>query len=125
MKEKLIVTTEDGRRLARGSARRKCRGVRTFRAARGHDEACGPLWLNFAARRLDDGALLVVASNTPARAALAAYRKRWAIECLFGDTKTQLASTSRTPGSSPPASSPCSSASSLSRPPGLPRPPRS
>ena len=35
MKEKLIVTTEDGRRLALGSALRKCRGVRTFRAALG------------------------------------------------------------------------------------------
>ena len=89
MKEKLIVTTEDGRRLALGSALRKCRGVRTFRAALGHGEARGPLWLNFAARRLEDGALLIVASNTPARAALAAYRKRWAIECLFGDTKTR------------------------------------
>ena len=89
MKEKLIVTTEDGRRLALGSLLRKCRGVRTFRAALGHDETCGPLWLNFAARRLDDGALLIIASNTPARAALAAYRKRWAIECLFGDTKTR------------------------------------
>jgi Transposase DDE domain len=92
MKEKLIVTTEDGRRLALGSALRKCRGVRTFRAALGaalgHDQA-HPLWLNFAARRLDDGALLIVASNTPARAALAAYRKRWAIECLFGDTKSR------------------------------------
>ena len=49
----------------------------------------GPLWLNFAARRLQGGELLIVASNTPARAALAAYRKRWAIECLFGDTKSR------------------------------------
>lgn len=89
MKEKLIVTTEDGRRLALGSALRKCRGVRTFRAALGHDEACGLLWLSFAARRLDDGGLLIIASSTQARAALAAYRKRWAIECLFGDTKTR------------------------------------
>lgn len=88
MKEKLIITTEDGRRLALGSLLRKCRGIRTFRAAL-HDEARGPLWLNFAARRLKDGTLLIVASNTPARAALAAYRKRWAIECLFGDTKTR------------------------------------
>jgi hypothetical protein len=89
MKEKLIVTTEDGRRLALGSLLRKCRGVRTFRGALGRDDAQGPLWLNFAARRLEDSALLIVASNTPARAALAAYRKRWAIECLFGDTKTR------------------------------------
>jgi hypothetical protein len=89
MKEKLIVTTEDGRRLALGSLLRKCRGVRTFRAALGRDDAPGPLWLNFAARRLQGGELLIVATNTPARAALAAYRKRWAIECLFGDTKTR------------------------------------
>lgn len=89
MKEKLVVTTEDGRRLALGSLLRKCRGVRAFRAALGNDEGSGLLWLNLAARRLDDGALLIIASNTPARAALAAYRKRWAIECLFGDTKTR------------------------------------
>ena len=89
MKEKLVVTTEDGRRLALGSLLRKCRGVRTFRAALVGDDAPGPLWLNFAARRLQGGELLIVVSNTPARAALAAYRKRWAIECLFGDTKTR------------------------------------
>lgn len=89
MKEKLIVTTEAGRRLALGSLLRKCRGVRTFRAALVSDDAPGPLWLNFAARRLEGGELLIVVSNTPARSALAAYRKRWAIECLFGDTKTR------------------------------------
>ena len=42
LKEKLIVTTEDGRRLALGSLLRKCRGVRTFRAALGRDEAARP-----------------------------------------------------------------------------------
>ena len=89
MKEKLVVTTEDGRRLALGSLLRKCRGVRTFRAAFDRHDARDPLWLNFAARRLDDGTLLVVASNAPARAALAAYRKRWAIECLFADAKSR------------------------------------
>ena len=89
MKEKLIVATEDGRRLALGSLLRKCRGVRTFRGALGRDDAQGILWLNFAARRLEGGELIIVASNTPARAALAAYRKRWAIECLFGDTKSR------------------------------------
>ena len=88
MKEKLLVATEDGRRLALGSLLRKCRGVRTFQAALGEDPL-RPLRLNFAARRLEGGELIIVASNTPARAALAAYRKRWAIECLFGDTKTR------------------------------------
>lgn len=89
VKEKMIVATEDGRRLALGSLLRRCRGVRTFRAALGRDDASGLLWLNFAARRLKGGELLIVATNTPARAALAAYRKRWAIECLFGDAKTR------------------------------------
>ncbi len=89
MKDRLIVTTEDGRRLALGSLLRKCRGIRTTLAALDSGDAPGPLWLNFAARRLAGGELLIVASNTPARAALAAYRKRWAIECLFGDTKTR------------------------------------
>jgi hypothetical protein len=91
MKEALIVTTEDGRRLALASLLRKGRGVRTFRAAFGQDDTPETplLWLNFAARRLKDGKLLIVASNTPARAALAAYRKRWGIECLFGDAKTR------------------------------------
>jgi hypothetical protein len=89
MKEKLIVATEDGHRLALGSLLRKCRGVRTFRGALGRGDGPGPLRLNFAARRLAGGELLIVASNTPARAALAAYRKRWAIECLFADTKTR------------------------------------
>ena len=49
--------------------------------------ADGPL-LAFAAKRLKDEWLVVV-SNVPPRAALAAYRKRWAIECLFGDAKTR------------------------------------
>jgi hypothetical protein len=88
MKEKLIVVTEDGRRLSLGSLLRKCRGVRTFRAALG-GEPSGMLALTFAARRIEGGDLLIVASNTPARAALAAYRKRWAIECMFGDTKSR------------------------------------
>jgi hypothetical protein len=30
-----------------------------------------------------------VVSNISARAALDAYKQRWAIECLFGDTKTR------------------------------------
>ena len=46
--------------------------------------------LHFVARRLATGELLIIATNyhTP-KAALNLYRKRWAIECLFGDTKTR------------------------------------
>ena len=39
-------------------------------------------------KRLKDEWLIVV-SNVAPRTALAAYRKRWAIECLFGDAKTR------------------------------------
>lgn len=138
VKEKLIVTTEDRRSLALGSLLRKCRGVRIFRAALGGGtpaQAPGLLWLNFAARRLVGGDLIIVASNTPARTALAAYRKRWAIECVrparsdrwrsgpHSATPRRAASISRTHGSSNPASSTCCSASSHSPSPGPPAPP--
>jgi hypothetical protein len=82
VKAKLIVTTEDGHRLVLRSVLRRCRGIRTFRAALAGDRASGPLWLNFAARRLEGGDLLIIATGARARAALAAYRKRWAIECV-------------------------------------------
>lgn len=45
--------------------------------------------LRFAAKRLGDGERLIVASNGPAKKALKAYRRRWQIECLFGDSKTR------------------------------------
>lgn len=45
--------------------------------------------LGFAAKRRHDGTLIIVASNRHPLAALATYKKRWQIECLFGDTKTR------------------------------------
>ena len=45
--------------------------------------------LNFAARRIKNGEWLIIASNCEARKALCQYRQGWAIECLFGDTKTR------------------------------------
>lgn len=87
LKGKLVVITADGRALRLDSLLRTCRKKRVFRADLSRDPAC-PLALNFAAKRIKDGELLIVVSNTPARAALDAYRRRWAIECLFGDTKT-------------------------------------
>ena len=41
------------------------------------------------ARFLDGGKLLIVAGNVLAANPLNAYRKRWAIECLFSDAKTR------------------------------------
>lgn len=46
--------------------------------------------LDFAAKRLGAGERLVIATNTSNPGiALNAYRKRWGIECLFGDAKTR------------------------------------
>lgn len=44
---------------------------------------------NIAARRIRNGDWLIIASNREPRNALRKFRKRWAIECLFGDTKTR------------------------------------
>ncbi len=52
------------------------------------DESLGTP-LSFAAKRLGCGELLIVASNGPAKLALKVYRRRWQIECLFGDSKTR------------------------------------
>ena len=89
LKGKLVVTTEDGRALAPGDAAAHLpREKRVFVADLSRDPE-RPLALNFAAKRIKGGELLIVVSNTPARAALDAYRQSWAIECLFGDTKTR------------------------------------
>ena len=91
LREDLRVTCEDGYDLTLFARLRLARRTRTFRARMGAREDAGigdaPL-LNFAARRLKDEWLIVV-SNVAPRPALAAYRKRWAIECLFGDAKTR------------------------------------
>jgi Transposase DDE domain len=90
-KENLRVTTEEGHELTLLARLRRSRG-RCFRARLGLEDgeaaAERPL-LNFAAKPLKDGEWLIVVSNGDARKALQAYRKRWAIECLFGDAKTR------------------------------------
>ncbi len=46
-------------------------------------------WLYIAALRLDDGSLLVIATQTAPKSAIADYAKRWGIETLFGIFKTR------------------------------------
>jgi Transposase DDE domain len=91
LRENLRVTDEAGHELTLFARLRLAGRTRTFRARLGaRDDAAtrdAPL-LNFAAKRLKDEWLIVV-SNIAPRTALAAYRKRWAIECLFGDAKTR------------------------------------
>lgn len=89
VKAGLIVSTEDGRNLSLRSRLTKCRAIRKFRAtfpAQGDAEA---LTLTFSAKRIKGGELLIVASNAPDKNGLNAYRRRWSIECLFGDAKTR------------------------------------
>src|SRR3954449_7769709 len=52
------------------------------------DSLLGPA-LKLAATRLVSGELLVVATNTDPKSALAHYRRRWEIETLFAATKTR------------------------------------
>jgi hypothetical protein len=91
LREDLRVATEDGCELTFHARLRRAGRTRFFRArlSRGEDAHAGgaPL-LNFAAKRLGKEWLIVV-SNVPARQALAAYRKRGAIESMFGDAKTR------------------------------------
>lgn len=91
LREDLRVTTEDGCELTLFARLRRAGRTRFFQARLGTredaDASDAPLF-NFAARRLE-GEWLIVVSNTPARQALAAYRKRRAIECMFGDARTR------------------------------------
>jgi len=89
VKSNQYVICEDGTRQSLRKLLRTCRGPRTFTAHFGAVGDAAPLWLNFAARRIKGKELLIVASNRPAHHALTTYRKRWAIECLFAETKTK------------------------------------
>ncbi len=87
-----IVHFQDGRCEQLKSLLRKPHGFKRLRSQPARlaalDETLGtPLF--FAAKRLADGELLIIASNGPSKKALKAYRRRWQIECLFGDSKTR------------------------------------
>lgn len=83
------VTTQDGKTQSLHSLLRTCRGPRTFIACFGPDKTGEAIWFTFAAKRIKGRELLIVVSNRPAHHALTTYKKRWAIENLFGDTKTR------------------------------------
>lgn len=89
LRDDLRVTTDEGHqlRLAAQLHRRGRGRVLQGWLGVGHDRARHRL--SFAATPLGGGDWLVVATNRAPAPALAAYRKRWAIECLFGDTKTR------------------------------------
>ena len=49
-----------------------------------HQRCLWGYWLYIAALRLDDGSLLVVATQTAPTSAITDYAKRWGIETVFG-----------------------------------------
>jgi hypothetical protein len=93
IKDTFHVRLSDGRQCQSGSLFRKIRvgGRRYIREdcrLGSRDSLLGPL-LKLAATRLVSGELLVVATNTDPKIALAQYRRRWEIETLFAATKTR------------------------------------
>jgi hypothetical protein len=50
---------------------------------------CFDATLGFGVTKLRNGTWLIVATDGNPRKALNAYKQRWQIECLFGDTKTR------------------------------------
>ena len=91
IRDNLRSTTEEGHDLTLRIRLRQARRSRVFQARLGsrEDTAAGnaPL-LTIAAKPLKDDWLIVV-TNVEAQIALRTYRKRWEIECLFGDAKTR------------------------------------
>jgi Transposase DDE domain len=88
LREHLRVVTEDGCELTLSARLRGTRKTRGFRARLWAQNPEDAIWFNFAVKRLK-GEWLIVASSLPPRRALAAYRRRWAIECMFADLKTR------------------------------------
>jgi hypothetical protein len=92
VKVDMTVTLDDGRTWSLETLlRRRPRTGATL--LKGHLNGTSRTMRNpvsLAAKRLSDGEWLIVATNRPdPRQALNDYRKRWGIECLFGDTKTR------------------------------------
>lgn len=91
VKVDMTVTLEDGRAwsLATLLRRRRARCATLVGHINGTAGATREP-LRLAAKRLGNGEWLIVATNRPdPKQALNDYRKRWAIECLFGDAKTR------------------------------------
>ncbi len=92
LKENNLICLEDGHIYQFTSLLRARPKAKRILAQPGRLAAMGDGsgWpLTFAAKRLPDGEFLIVATNGPTNKALAIYRKRWRIECLFGDSKTR------------------------------------
>jgi Transposase DDE domain len=92
IKAKMYVTFDDGRTYLLKSLLRKAGTGACLKARAGRFStmpANPGTPLRFNAKRLKDGELLIVVTNANPDTALRIYKKRWFIECLFGDSKTR------------------------------------
>ena len=93
LREDMRVTTEEGHELSLAARLHWRRRTKVLTGWLGAGKHRGRHRLSFAAKPLGSGRRrgewLVVATNARPPFALAAYRRRWAIECLFGDAKTR------------------------------------
>ena len=92
VKENRLVRLASGKTVSLASLFRRHKHRRcpsTYRARFEGDETGHELW--FAAKRLagQERQLIIVATTLEPGKGLALYRKRWQIECLFGDSKTR------------------------------------
>ena len=88
----LIVALDDGRVIPLASLARRKYGWKNRATQKGRFQDMAERFagtLAFAAKRRGDGTQIIVATNRQPLAALHDYKKRWQIECLFGDTKTR------------------------------------
>ncbi|MFI0849791.1 IS4 family transposase, partial [Mesorhizobium sp. IMUNJ 23232] len=93
VKTGMTATLDDGRTwsLATLLRRRRARSA-TFicKAHLNGTEGATREQLSLVAKRLANGEWLIIATNRPdPKQALNDYRKRWGIECMFGDAKTR------------------------------------
>ncbi len=85
----LRITTGDGHELTLDARLHWRRRTKVLTGWLGTGAERGRHRLSFTAKRLETGEWLIIATNRAPRPALHAYRRRWAIECLFGDAKTR------------------------------------
>jgi hypothetical protein len=85
----LRITTAEGHQLTLDARLHWRRRGKHFTGWLGTGAERGRHRLSFIAKPLGQGEWLIIATNARPRFALDAYRKRWAIECLFGDAKTR------------------------------------
>jgi hypothetical protein len=89
VKENLSIVLENGKAVSLATLLRHRRARRVVHSFEGRLPGCATP-VRVAIKQLKTGDWLIVMTNTrDGKAALNAYRKRWGIECLFGDAKTR------------------------------------